>query len=277
MTNSFSAALAALKEGLLVTCERWDNAFLALFAPHALDVGCIEDPGLKAAMTGAGAEIMDVGNVRLFDLSKGVVSNGWLPSVVDLFTDDWEIYDAKAADERVLRRRLQQAVTGLECTASQIVGLLVEHLETFGIPHAGYHAASSGVIELRLNDAYEGVALEVFDGGYSVRYGKEFSCAGRGSLAVEIADVVSAAGLEVAETVRSYHATTLVLELLSEDPVEEGVSLHAISDQLTDGTMVGRIRKGAQSALTGEQMADRLKEFGADPGLFGLSDEGSPT
>jgi hypothetical protein len=73
---------------------------------------------------------------------------------------------------------------------------------------------------------------------------------------------------------RTYYKTTYTFEVLSEEPMPDGISLSRLEEETYSGHCVGRFGDFKEEVLTGKQAADALYEFGSQPEFFCLDDEG---
>ena len=70
---------------------------------------------------------------------------------------------------------------------------------------------------------------------------------------------------------RKYFETVFVVKVLSEDkPVDVATDLEDLDYLIHDGACVGDVECTAQTELTGKEAADKLAEFGSEPGFFQL-------
>lgn len=74
---------------------------------------------------------------------------------------------------------------------------------------------------------------------------------------------------------RKFYKTTFTIEVLSEEPLGDELTLSQIDYAITEGPCVGFTLLNRQEELTSKQMADALYEAGSDPGFFQLDDDGN--
>jgi hypothetical protein len=73
---------------------------------------------------------------------------------------------------------------------------------------------------------------------------------------------------------RIFYRTTISIDVLSEEPLPDGLSLTEIDYAITDGPCVGGAMRAEQRIVTAREAADALHEFGSDPSFFQLTDDG---
>jgi hypothetical protein len=94
-SQTFGAALEALKQGKRVAREGWNgkNMFLFLLpANDGIPTKVIHDPALRAVIESElGGDTFDaLGSIRMFTADKKVLT-GWLASQTDMLAEDWVI------------------------------------------------------------------------------------------------------------------------------------------------------------------------------------------
>lgn len=75
-------------------------------------------------------------------------------------------------------------------------------------------------------------------------------------------------------TDRKFHKRLLTIEVLSEEPIPEGMEVETIIEESKSGDYSMRIASDEESELNGKEAADALLEQGSDPGFFQLTPEG---
>jgi len=73
---------------------------------------------------------------------------------------------------------------------------------------------------------------------------------------------------------RKFHKTVFTFEVLSEEPINDPVSLDTLDYQTTEGHWSGRFLDTTRKVLDGPAAAKALMEQGSDPEFFRLSNEG---
>lgn len=73
---------------------------------------------------------------------------------------------------------------------------------------------------------------------------------------------------------RKFYKTVIIVEILSEKPNYEPVSLHSLSDDISTGDCSGSWTVKKQTVLNGKQMAKALEKQGSDPEFFNLTEKG---
>ena len=74
---------------------------------------------------------------------------------------------------------------------------------------------------------------------------------------------------------RKYYRTTYTVEVLSEDPIPDAMSLQEVIDEATDGAFVYKCVGHAVEELTGRQCAEALVAHASDPEVFYLRADGT--
>jgi len=76
-------------------------------------------------------------------------------------------------------------------------------------------------------------------------------------------------------TARKFFKTKITIEVLSEEPISDDMSLADIAFQGDEGDYsIGNNNYYKQTVLNGKQAAKALKKQGSDPSFFRLNDEG---
>lgn len=75
-------------------------------------------------------------------------------------------------------------------------------------------------------------------------------------------------------TKRKFYKTLVTLEVLSEEPIPEGMEVPDIMAEATDGAYSAQVLPTAQKILNGKQAAKALMDQGSDPGFFQLTEDG---
>jgi predicted metal-binding protein len=75
-------------------------------------------------------------------------------------------------------------------------------------------------------------------------------------------------------TERKFYKTTIVFEVLSEEPLSGDESLELLHYKITEGDCSGRRISSNQEEINGKQAADALYAHGSEPSFFMLDDEG---
>jgi hypothetical protein len=73
---------------------------------------------------------------------------------------------------------------------------------------------------------------------------------------------------------KKFYKTTIMVEVLSEEPLPNDMSLQDIAFGITDGDWSGHWEISEMKPLNGKETADALVAQGSDPSFFNLSDEG---
>lgn len=76
---------------------------------------------------------------------------------------------------------------------------------------------------------------------------------------------------------RTFHKTTIMVEVLSEDPFDpnENLDLAHIREAITTGDCSGRVCIVGREEMQGPRAAKELMAQGSDPGFFRLDEEGN--
>ncbi len=72
------------------------------------------------------------------------------------------------------------------------------------------------------------------------------------------------------------YKTSITVEILSEEPIPDPVTLEKIAWEMTEGDWVGRLSGQKSKKLRGKAAAAAAFEFGSSPAFFGLNDDGRP-
>ena len=74
---------------------------------------------------------------------------------------------------------------------------------------------------------------------------------------------------------KKYYRSVVQIEILSEEPFEDGQSLEDIDYEITEGNNSGVVSMVKHNQeLSGKEMSKKLKEQGSDPEFFHLDDDG---
>ena len=73
---------------------------------------------------------------------------------------------------------------------------------------------------------------------------------------------------------RKFYQTTYHIELLTEEPMSDGVSLQDIAYEMTDGHASGVFDQEDVTELDGPAAAAALQAQGSDPEFFRLTEDG---
>lgn len=76
---------------------------------------------------------------------------------------------------------------------------------------------------------------------------------------------------------RKFYKTIFQFEVLSEEPIEDPVTLEQIHSETQEGRWSGRFLETAQKVLTGKQAAKALIAQGSDPEFLRLTEDGKDT
>jgi hypothetical protein len=76
-------------------------------------------------------------------------------------------------------------------------------------------------------------------------------------------------------TDRLFYKKVLAIEVLSEEPIPEGMEVDSIIEQAITGDYSMRVLPSTDTVLNGKEAADALLEQASDPGFFGLTHEGN--
>ena len=76
-------------------------------------------------------------------------------------------------------------------------------------------------------------------------------------------------------TTRQFYKRTITLEILSEDKIQNGVSLQQILWEAVEGNYSMQTVDETNAILTGKEAAAGLFNQGSDPSFFQLTDDGN--
>ena len=75
-------------------------------------------------------------------------------------------------------------------------------------------------------------------------------------------------------TDRKFYKTRITVEVLSEEPLCDGLELDAVYEFIVNGPGSGTVKWHPPQELDGKQAARALRKQGSDPGFFRLADNG---
>ena len=78
-------------------------------------------------------------------------------------------------------------------------------------------------------------------------------------------------------TDRLFYKKVIAIEVLSEEPIPEGMEVGTIVDQAMNGDYSMRMLPSTETVMNGKEAADALSEQGSDPGFFSLTETGEDT
>lgn len=78
-------------------------------------------------------------------------------------------------------------------------------------------------------------------------------------------------------TTRKFHKTIIQVEILSEDPIPDTMSLEEIAREAIDGDFSMKYTRTKETMLNGKAAAKALRTQDSDPGFFRLTDDGNDT
>jgi len=73
---------------------------------------------------------------------------------------------------------------------------------------------------------------------------------------------------------RKFYRRVITIEVLSEEEVDETISLSQLEYAITDGDCSGNIKWGESQIVDGKKMAKLLIKQGSDPEFFMLNNKG---
>lgn len=271
--GTFSAALAALKEGQFVRRGAWRDEFVAMMGTHGVSSDLIADERLKSTLAGAGVSVLlDHGNLRRFDIAAETVVNGWLPTAADLMADDWVRYEAAEIAALRLEWELRDAIAGPGVISrDSLAAFIAWQLDQLGIGHAGEYVPSSDTLRLKLMDSpYKDVTIQIKAGGYELHVLGAVYTQGAGRLRLELRDAI---GWEEGSK-REFHRTLFTFEVLSEGPIPEAWRPASIIHEAEEGEFVGVWETVADCKLGARATVSALYRMGSEPAFFELTDDG---
>ena len=69
---------------------------------------------------------------------------------------------------------------------------------------------------------------------------------------------------------RKFYKTTVIYEVLSEEPIPGQVDLAYIAHECDEGEYVGRFLETKEQVMNAKEIAKELYSFGSEPGFFNL-------
>ena len=75
-------------------------------------------------------------------------------------------------------------------------------------------------------------------------------------------------------TDRKFYKKVIAIEVLSEEPIPEGMEVGTIVEEAMSGGYSLRELPSTETVMNGKEAADALLEQGSDPGFFSLTAEG---
>jgi hypothetical protein len=289
MSGSFSAALAALKDGELARRDSWRDEFIQMEAPRCATTSELPaDDAARVALTHAKLLALDdPGSFRKFDLSRQVVIAGWLPTAEDLLAEDWGVYSLTDIGELWREWELGDALAGPgESTQRSLVKIISRQLKELGIGFKGAFTTGNPKLELILDLPYDGVVISVSDGGYHFnklsghgtgrlgtgRLRRDLDAVMRG-LRRDLDAVMRELGL-TKESTRKFHRTLYSVEVLSEAPIPDEMDLGDVIREMGAGDYVGAVREESSIEVNAALTVRALYRLGSEPGFFQLTDSG---
>ena len=76
-------------------------------------------------------------------------------------------------------------------------------------------------------------------------------------------------------TARKFYKKVYRVEVLSMEPIPDGIELENVLEESTVGWYSSDIHEDAETVLNGEDMAKELVKQRSDPGFFGLTSDGN--
>lgn len=77
-------------------------------------------------------------------------------------------------------------------------------------------------------------------------------------------------------TDRMFYKTVITIEVLSEEPIPDGMSIENIANEAMEGSYSMRsLEEAKETLLNGKEAADALLEQGSNPSFFRLTDDGN--
>lgn len=73
---------------------------------------------------------------------------------------------------------------------------------------------------------------------------------------------------------RKFYKTVFEIEVLSEEPLSDELSLEDVAYEITEGGCSGVVNRKGHKVLNGKQAAKALIAQASDPGHFRLTDDG---
>ena len=73
---------------------------------------------------------------------------------------------------------------------------------------------------------------------------------------------------------RKFYKNVITLEILSQEPIPEGMELGNIINECMEGGYSMRTTEHTETELSGKEAADALLDQGSDPGFFRLNPDG---
>jgi hypothetical protein len=78
-------------------------------------------------------------------------------------------------------------------------------------------------------------------------------------------------------TDRKFYKRRLTIEVLSEEPIPDGMEVESIIEEAKSGDYSMRIAEDTETELNGKQAARALLKQGSDPSFFQLTAKGEDT
>jgi hypothetical protein len=75
-------------------------------------------------------------------------------------------------------------------------------------------------------------------------------------------------------TNRKFYKTVIPMEILSEEPIPEGIEVERIMEEATSGDYSARMLPLSREVLDGQQAAEALLSQGSSPDFFSLTLDG---
>ena len=74
---------------------------------------------------------------------------------------------------------------------------------------------------------------------------------------------------------KTIYKTKVTIEILSDEPVNDNISLKDIQYEITDGQWSGKITHGESKPLKGKPAVKEILNHGTDPEFFFMDDKGN--
>lgn len=266
-------------QGRMVCRGSWGDACLAYFAPHRVEIPEKSDNVVSKHLIHRGkTSLVDQGNFRKIHMHTMTVTSGWLPSLEELLTDDWYLYDDESLPG--LRRlwELTEVMERQDCTQGQLVRTLSMQLTELGVEFKGEHTAGTDIVRLEIEAAdLPEVSIAVKDRAYEWNFnfrGVPMSVLGEGRLEEELKAVRG--HLAESRSTSPVYRYVFTLEVLTRAELPDDMELKTVLGRVERGELAGRANIEEFEGLAGKAAVEVITRLGSHPSWFGLDDNGNP-
>lgn len=74
---------------------------------------------------------------------------------------------------------------------------------------------------------------------------------------------------------KTLYKTVFTVEVLSEEPLPDGMTLTSIDEEITEGHSSGAFKETKSVTISGKEAVEAVKAQGSDPSFFQMDEEGN--